>query len=427
MLAIAFIAFFGVVTVAVFRFADATGLQHVHTEMTASNDSLAEGGAAWAAADAASSSYTCTSGGSGSLTMQGGDVAGYQVNPNGCNPGETGSGGGHPPGYYCEICLLASITTCSSSSAALMLSGGSTISIAGEIDSNGSIYTSESSSTVTAGKISLVTGIPYCEGKNKIVSGSCWCTPTPGYPFGGPIADPFAGTLPTPTPSGSPHTVTYSKSTPTLTLNPGIYSQISVTGPGVVSLNAGTYILTGPLTLTNSASVTANGSVVLYLACPAAAAPWVKACPTGGSGGAISVTGNAALTMTAGSGSYAGVSVFADPKLSDPTGGDVIVLGNSGKVDSFSGAVDVPSGSVIDTGDSAFDVAGRLVAADLVNGGSGAMNFTGSFPISPSCPVTDDSVSGTLGTPPHSTGSGRAIVQSGCNGHNGIVDFNYLP
>ena len=97
-LAIAFIAFFGLLTVAVLGYASATELQHVHTEATASNDSLAEGGAAWAAADAASPTYSCTSGGKGSLTMTGGAIVSYAVNS--CNPGETGSGGGKPPGAY---------------------------------------------------------------------------------------------------------------------------------------------------------------------------------------------------------------------------------------------------------------------------------------------------------------------------------------
>ena len=100
-MALAFIAFFAVVVIAVLNFADATGLQHVHTEKTASNDSLAEGGAAWAAADAKSDALACIPGDIGHVTMVGGDVASYQIE--GCNPGNTGQGLSGTP---CVLCIL---------------------------------------------------------------------------------------------------------------------------------------------------------------------------------------------------------------------------------------------------------------------------------------------------------------------------------
>src|ERR1700693_5500134 len=77
-LALAFIAVFGVITVAILRFGDAVGIQHVHTEATAANDTLPEGGAAYAAADSARSDFftQCPPplGNLGKLTMQTGDV-----------------------------------------------------------------------------------------------------------------------------------------------------------------------------------------------------------------------------------------------------------------------------------------------------------------------------------------------------------------
>ena len=136
------------------------------------------------------------------------------------------------------------------------------------------------------------------------------------------------------------------------------------------------------------------------------------------------MAGDATLNLTSGSGSYAGVSVFSDPKLANPAGSNVITLNNSGTVNGFAGTIDVPSGSVVDTGSSAFHIGGQLIAANVTDGGSGAVTLTGSFTVAPSCPVTDDSVKGVSGT---TSNTGRAIVESDCNGHNGIVDFNYLP
>src|ERR1700686_2629661 len=112
-LAIAFIAFFGVVVVSVLGLGDVTALQHVHTESTAASDSSAEGGAAYAAADAGRNpltdlSLTCAPGDRGQLTMQRKspqatpDSVGYTVNA--CNPGQTQSTGAGP-GINCLLCI----------------------------------------------------------------------------------------------------------------------------------------------------------------------------------------------------------------------------------------------------------------------------------------------------------------------------------
>lgn len=419
-IALAFIAFFAVVTVAVLSYASAIARQHVSTETTAKTDSLAEGGAAWAAADAATGTLTCSKGAIGSLTMQGGATVTYSMN--GCGPGQTGTGVGQPPGHYCQLCLMAPVSTCSVNNAALQLSGSSQINMKGEIDSNGSIWTESNSSAVTAKQISLVSGVPVCQGKkNKLILGSCFCTPTPTTPFSTAIADPLAY-LPAPTPSGSPQSVTDNSSS--RSLSPAIYSGIDLSGTAQVSLNSGVYILTGRLSLARSAIITSSGPVVIYLACPAATAPWVKPCATGESGGSITVIGNASLTITGGNGSYAGISVFSDPNLADPSPAQVISIEESGTIDSGAGAVDVPSGTVANQDSGRFTIGTRLVAGYLTGSASGTASFTGTPPTPPTCPVFDFGVSGTSGS---SSGPGRAIVQSNCNGHTGIVAFNYMP
>ena len=245
-LAIAFIAFFGLLTVAVLSYASATELQHVHTEATASNDSLAEGGAAWAAADAASPTYSCTSGGKGSLTMKGGAIVSYTVNN--CNPGETGSGGGKPPGAYCEICLLNTGSTSNPVTQVLSMSGSSAIDVAGEIDANGSICTQTSSSPVTAGAINLLTGAKNANDKKCTPPSppACFCTPTPAFTYTKSNSGSARGNATHPDAERHRSICLLQQQTPTQTLSPGVYSQISVTGPGVVSLSTGVYILTGP-------------------------------------------------------------------------------------------------------------------------------------------------------------------------------------
>jgi hypothetical protein len=417
-IALAFIAFFAVVTVAVLSYASAIARQHVSTETTARTDSLAEGGAAWAAADAATGTLGCTPGATGFLAMEGGATVTYSISH--C---PTGTGAGQPPGHYCQLCLMAPVSSCSPSvkGAALQLSGGSQLNITGEIDSNGSIWTESKSSTVTAKQISLVSGVPVCQGKNKLTLGSCFCVPNPTTPFSTAIVDPLAY-LPAPTPSGSPQSVVYSNST--RSLSPGIYSGIDVSKSAQVTLNSGVYILTGTLSVADSASITSSGPVVIYLACPAASAPWVKPCATKESGGSITVGGSASLAVTGGNGSYSGVSVFSDPNLADPSPAQVISIEGSGTMDSGTGAVDVPSGTVSNEGSGSLAIGSRLVAAYLTGSGSGAANFTEPPPTPPACPVFDFGVSGTSGS---SSGPGRAIVQSNCNGHTGIVGFSYQP
>src|ERR1019366_1615640 len=83
---------------------------------------------------------------------------------------------------------------------------------------------------------------------------------------------------------------------------------ISASGNGDLTLNPGTYIITGSLSLTGNGNLIANG-VTLYFACAAYPSP----CSTGQSGANFTLTGNGSMTLSAPtSGVFQGLSIFAD-------------------------------------------------------------------------------------------------------------------
>lgn len=112
-LALAFIAAFGLVVAAVLAFASTAALQHAHTETTAQTDAAGEGGAAFAAADAARSPSLewCPNGNTtppntnfGSVTMADGNNTQAHYNETACDPGQTSTSvaaQGH-----CLLCIL---------------------------------------------------------------------------------------------------------------------------------------------------------------------------------------------------------------------------------------------------------------------------------------------------------------------------------
>ena len=90
------------------------------------------------------------------------------------------------------------------------------------------------------------------------------------------------------------------------TINPGVYSSITVNGTLV--LNPGIYVITGPFKVEAQATIIGNG-VMLYLTCSTIPssnppAPYYQACPSGGpakkqSAGYLSFAGGATVTLSA--------------------------------------------------------------------------------------------------------------------------------
>ncbi len=92
------------------------------------------------------------------------------------------------------------------------------------------------------------------------------------------------------------------------TLNPGVFSSLSVTGNSTVTMNPGTYVFKGAITVAGNGTLTGHG-VTIYLAC----SNYPTACTSGQSGASMSVTGNGVVDLSAPSyGTYQGLTVFAD-------------------------------------------------------------------------------------------------------------------
>ncbi len=180
-------------------------------------------------------------------------------------------------------------------SGALTLSGKSSITIPGTlfVDSNSKTALTESGNvTLTAASVQVVGGVK--------ISGKATMSPaaTTGVAY---VADPLAA-LAAPTGGTARTTVTLTKGT--LTINPGVYKSISVSGTGSLTLNPGVYIIEGGgLTVSGHASLSGTG-VMIYNA--------------GGDydngdddRGGITLSGDGTFNITAPtSGTYAGIAIF---------------------------------------------------------------------------------------------------------------------
>jgi hypothetical protein len=481
-LALAFIAFFGLVVVAVLRFADATGLQHVHTEATASSDSSAEGGAAYAAAIAASTTPACPSTGN-TLTMQSGDTVGYTVND--CNSNTSTLGG---PGGHCLLCILNETAASNVLTIAIAQCKGNSFcglkTIGGDDYINGGI----------TGSLTACSNPPLsCPGNAHIRVilpasnyAGCVCNPSPTtYPQ--KARDPLASLL-APTSVGEPSNCVTPQSGETwnaatgcsvslqgtgknpvsYTLNPGVWNTISISGKADVVLTPGVYVLTGSLSDSGQGDFCAPGTitggvcnltpgnptpgVTLYLTCPGSATSGQAylPCPASGSstGGTLSFSGQAQATMQAPgcpdgdvipcpSLAYGHVAVLADQNLLDPglgcASGSNCIFSVAGTGDTINGSVDTRSGGISISGNGGDSVSdGFLIVNSLYMTVSGqatsGLNLSGpgSLTTTATCFVYDDSVYSGITAPPNPA---RAVIQAQCGtqSSSGVVDFNYGP
>jgi hypothetical protein len=180
--------------------------------------------------------------------------------------------------------------------AALSVSGGANITIPG-----GVVVDSSSPSAISlSGKSQLAASVIDVLGGVKTGTGSS-VSPAPNT--GVSIADPLAA-LTGPNPTGLTNYGSISLNKGSLTINPGIYSQIKVSNSASLTLNPGIYIIEGGgLTVTGSASIIGSG-VMIYNA--------GSNYPSSGgkfSGITLSSTGTINLSAPT-SGPYAGVLIF---------------------------------------------------------------------------------------------------------------------
>ncbi|HZS13680.1 MAG TPA: hypothetical protein VFC09_03685 [Candidatus Dormibacteraeota bacterium] len=476
-MALAFVAFFGVVVVAMLRVADVSNLQHVRTESTAVTDSSAEGGAALAAADAGRTdvSLICAAGNTGTVTMQNNDKASYTVN--GCNPGSSGGSGGTGgtvPGTNCILCVLnLNPSPTNPSNVVLNLSCGNgcgtdLTTSGGDIYVNGSI---SSGSSITANPTAS-THIRFLNGATY--AGRCTCSPA-ATSFAPAITDPLAtvGSTsyfgpPSPAATGKPTINTgsgakacgtagtgsswsaangcsVSLTSGNVTVSAGLWSSLDIKTNANVTMATGVYAFTGPLTLSGQANLTGT-AVTLFLTC-AGYGPSGTLCAAGTSGGSINLGGQGSANITApGSAQYThtiggqteSLSILADTGLVDPDlsqcpgNGNKCAFISQGQGGGISGSIDLHGAGASLGGNGTATITGRLVVNSLqmqISGhiGSG-LSLSGSIPgvNTATCGVFDSAVSGTTGA---TSSTGRAIVQSQCGtgSLSGVVAFNYKP
>jgi Flp pilus assembly protein TadG len=265
-------------------------------------------------------------------------------------------------GDYCLISLEDTNTT------GVTFSGNSTVDLGCGVATNASgsaAVTAAGSADVTASPIAAVGGVPassnYADGTTLI-------------PYSIPQRDPFAS-LPDPTssipsPCGGQLTVNNNQNR---TINPGCYGGITVRG--TLTMNPGTYYISGGNFETGAQSVvTANGVTIILTG-------------SGSSIGQVNMNGGADIEMSAPtSGIYKGVLFYKD-RDAPSTYNDVFNGGASG---SFLGAIYMPSQTVTLNGNSSF-------TTDCLQIVSRKVVLTGNTTITNDCPVgtASDSFVGT--------------------------------
>ncbi|MHB8670334.1 MAG: pilus assembly protein TadG-related protein [Acidimicrobiales bacterium] len=188
-----------------------------------------------------------------------------------------------------------------------------------------------------------------------------------------PTPDPLAASLalcpgagtPTPCPTNwnVPSDVTLVGNS-SATLGPGIYRTISFGGNANLTLSPGTYIITGGLSSSGNATITAHG-VTLYFACTAYPTP----CAPGEIGASLNLVGNGRIDVSPPTtGPFAGLSVFFDRNNSSVAN---TFTGNAGLT--FSGTVYMASARLTMVGNASMTVNSILVVS--------AVAFTGNASI----------------------------------------------
>ncbi len=234
----------------------------------------------------------------------------------------------------------------------MTVTGNASISLPGGgiyVDSNSSrALTANGNAKILASVVDVHGGVKV-DGRNVIINAA----PTIGAPI---LADPLAS-LAQPSTSGLTNYGSVNLTGGALTINPGIYKQISVSGTGALTMNSGVYIIEG-----GDFSVTGQGIVTGSQVMVFNAASMYPA--TGGSYGSLNVSGLASVTLTPPSaGPYAGIVYFQsrDNKKTASVSGNGIVA-------SLRGVFYAPAAEVMLTGNAMLET--TILVDDLFMSGN---------------------------------------------------------
>ncbi len=284
---------------------------------------------------------------------------------------------------------------------ALNISGSASINVAGGVyvdSSSSSALEASGTAKITASVIDVHGGVSK--------SGSPSFSPAP-VTKAATVADPLAG-LPVPSTTGLSSYGSESVSGVTkATINQGIYSSISVSGSASLTMNPGLYIIEGGGFQVSGAGAVTGTGVTIYNTNS-------KFPSTGGTTGAISLSGSGAIKLTpATTGSYAG-DLFIQPAANTQ------VLSFSGAaMAGVSGTIYAPSAQLAESGSASLNMA--LVVDTLTLSGAAVANGlilaapTGTVAYDPAQIRTAygiNALSAGVSTPLDGTGQTIAIVDA---------------
>jgi hypothetical protein len=404
-MALVFIAFFGLITAAVLQLADTVELQQSHGQSAANAGAGAEGGMLFAA-EAASQQGSCSAPTiTGPITMAGThDTASFTTT--GCNPGTTAN----LLADQCAVCVLGP---------AGLLSVDGSLTVLGPIAVNGNISSTGPTVSHVQPSTKLRPGFITC---SESCSGDL--DPPARQLTPGPSPAVSALTFPLDCNSSLDYTSGYQ------TVPSGCYTSVTLNCSQTFPVSACPYSLDLPITVVGRFTIgTGSG-------------PMTTVTTTRDGSGVLAFTQDGSLVINSdgnltlqGSFRNGDVALYVDPS---DTYGPMDVIKVVGGALSVSGTVDAPAASVnvfgssgtgirgtLDVGPNGTDAeSGRLIVGSLSIGPLGEATVTAVPPDPGYCWVYSDSVTVTTRG---ENDSGQTVVESNCSGEAGtrIISIDY--
>ncbi len=272
-----------------------------------------------------------------------------------------------------------------SAGGALSLSGNASISVAGGIY----VDSSSSSALSASGNASVKGSVIDVHGKVQ-KSGNASFSPTP-VAGAAVVSDPLEA-LSQPSTSGLSNQGSVSLSgNASKTIPQGIYTSISVSGNASLTLGGGTYIIEGGgLSVSGNGSISGSGVLIVNAGSNYANGP-------GGAYGSISLSGNGSYKLTPmTTGTYAGIVIFQTRDNSK-------AMTISGNASGMTGTIYAPAAQLSESGNAALNAA--LIVDTLSISGNGVENT-----------ITLDSPTGTVAYTPAQIRSAYGISSLSLDG-----------
>lgn len=396
-MALAFIAFFGLLTTAVLQFADTVEVQQSHSQSSSAANAAAEGGM-MLALEAAGEQGGCVVGSTGSIDMAGPGTARYATTA--CNPGATAN-------LIADQCGLC-VENPSGVPDPLTVQGS--VRVQGPIGVSGGVSnTAQIVSTIATKVPSRVASFIGC----TAACGSASANYQPQKLTRGPV--PMVAAPPVrPAHHCSAFTGTDGGAIPS-----GCYSDISVDCSAVPAGQPcsytldGTYVLGGQFSIGAQATVTSTGGVLLALLPPDGSL-------------LVDAGGSLSLGPSVTAGNPDDVTVYVDP--SDTAANFTLdggTLDVTGTVDAGTASVNIfGTGDLTTSPNNADPASGRLIVGGLTLTAAASV-MVGAAPPNPGyCWVYSDRILDNSGT-----SIGTAAIESDCSGGSstGIISVDYGP